>query len=244
MGHWNPWHGCHRISPGCLNCYVYRIDANYGRDASRFTLTRDYLLPAERYRAGPKKGRWKLAPEDGVVYACFSSDFFLEEADPHRGKVWDAIRLRSDVSFFIPTKRIHRFHRCIPEDWGEGWPHVTIACTMENQAMANLRLPILARSPIAHKVIIAEPLLEPIVFGPELPCAELVIAGGESGDRARVCDLEWFRGIHDQCRQAGVRFSIKQTGARFRDETGVVVAIPRSRQHEVAKAYDAWLGQS
>lgn len=23
---WNPWHGCHKISPGCANCYVYRRD--------------------------------------------------------------------------------------------------------------------------------------------------------------------------------------------------------------------------
>ena len=31
---WNPWHGCHKISPGCLNCYVYRRDEAVGRDAS------------------------------------------------------------------------------------------------------------------------------------------------------------------------------------------------------------------
>ena len=23
---WNPWHGCHKCSPGCLNCYVYYLD--------------------------------------------------------------------------------------------------------------------------------------------------------------------------------------------------------------------------
>ena len=31
---WNPWHGCRKISEGCRNCYVYRIDERHGRDAS------------------------------------------------------------------------------------------------------------------------------------------------------------------------------------------------------------------
>ncbi|MEN6461119.1 MAG: DUF5131 family protein, partial [Syntrophomonas sp.] len=34
MPTWNPWHGCHKISTGCQNCYVYRIDAQHGKDSS------------------------------------------------------------------------------------------------------------------------------------------------------------------------------------------------------------------
>ena len=34
MAEWNPWHGCRKYSPGCLNCYVYRRDAKYELDAS------------------------------------------------------------------------------------------------------------------------------------------------------------------------------------------------------------------
>ena len=31
---WNPWHGCTKLSEGCKNCYVYRLDKMYGRDPS------------------------------------------------------------------------------------------------------------------------------------------------------------------------------------------------------------------
>ena len=31
MSIWNPWHGCHKISPGCANCYVYRRDESIGK---------------------------------------------------------------------------------------------------------------------------------------------------------------------------------------------------------------------
>ncbi|MEN6339375.1 MAG: DUF5131 family protein, partial [Clostridiaceae bacterium] len=30
---WNPWHGCHKYSAGCQNCYVYRMDDRHGKDA-------------------------------------------------------------------------------------------------------------------------------------------------------------------------------------------------------------------
>lgn len=23
---WNPWHGCHKYSEGCLNCYAFLIN--------------------------------------------------------------------------------------------------------------------------------------------------------------------------------------------------------------------------
>lgn len=23
---WNPWHGCKKVSPGCKNCFVYKMD--------------------------------------------------------------------------------------------------------------------------------------------------------------------------------------------------------------------------
>ena len=73
---WNPWHGCHKISPGCLNCYVYRRDASLGKDASVVKKTGDFDLPLKRDR----QGRWKL--NESPVYTCMTSDFFLDEADP------------------------------------------------------------------------------------------------------------------------------------------------------------------
>ena len=39
-----------------------------------------------------------------------------------------------------------------------------------------------------------------------------VIAGGESGPGARPADLAWFRGLRDQCRDAGAAFFMKQVG--------------------------------
>ena len=101
---WNPWHGCHKISPGCANCYVYRRDESIGKDASIVSKTGDYDLPLKRNRYK----EFKVTPDDGTVYTCMTSDFFLEDADEWRQECWDIIRFRQDLSFHIITKRIDR----------------------------------------------------------------------------------------------------------------------------------------
>lgn len=227
---WNPWHGCHKISPGCQNCYVYRIDARHGRDSSIVTKTGNFALPLKRKRSG----EYKLSGNE-TVYTCFTSDFFLEDADDWRPEAWEMIGTRSDLHFLIVTKRIHRFRIGLPDDWGNGYENVTICCTVENQNRADFRLPIFLAAPIRHKVIICEPLLEAINLSPYLTDEiEEVSVGGESGNRARVCKYEWVLDIREQCLQSGVPFSFRQTGARF-EKNGKVYHIPRRRQHSQAK---------
>ena len=34
---WNPWHGCYKISEGCLNCYMIRRDAMFDKNSKADT---------------------------------------------------------------------------------------------------------------------------------------------------------------------------------------------------------------
>lgn len=208
---WNLWHGCHKVSAGCQNCYVYRMDAEHGRDSSVVAKTASFGLPLKRSR----DGSYKLSGGE-TVYTCFTSDFLLEDADAWRPEAWRMMRLRSDLHFFMITKRITRLARCLPPDWGNGYPNVTLCCTVENQAMADLRLPVYKDAPVRHKIIVCEPLLERIDLSSGLgDWIEKVIVGGESGKDARMCCYEWVLNIRDQCLERRVPFSFKQTGARF-----------------------------
>lgn len=231
---WNPWHGCHKISPGCKNCYVYRQDARYERDSSRVTKNKTFYLPIEKN----KNGEYKLKHEgDGIVYLCFSSDFFLEDADGWRNECWRMIRQRSDLEFLFITKRIHRFYECIPDDWGAGYDNVHICCTCENQDRADYRLPIFLDAPIKKKSIVCEPLLEEIDLSLYLSSGIIeVVAGGESGYYARPCRYDWILSLRQQCLSAGISFYFKQTGAKFIKDNRLY-NIPRRLQHsQAAKA--------
>lgn len=227
---WNPWHGCHRISEGCRHCYVFRMDSHYGRISDAVHKNRDFDLPVRKNRDGSYK-----IPSGEEVYTCFTSDFFLEDADPWREAAWQMIAQRQDLHFFMITKRIHRFGQCIPPDWGKGYPNVTICCTIENQDQADFRLPFYRAAPICHKQLVCSPLLGPIDLSPYLgDWVDRLTVGGESGSEARLCRYEWILDLRRQCMLRGIPFRFMQTGARF-ERDGIVYWIPRKFQHSQAK---------
>lgn len=231
---WNPWHGCRKISPGCMNCYVYRRDAEFGKDSSIITKTASFNLPVSRNR----KKEYKLQPDGEPVFACMTSDFFIEQADEWRPQAWNMIRERSDLDFIIITKRIHRFTDCIPKDWGKGYPNVTIMCTCEDQKRADFRLPIFLELPIVHKRIIHEPMLGPIDIRRFLASGQIeqVTCGGESGDEARICDYAWILDSWKQCVEADVSFRFKQTGANFKKGNRIYRVARKDQESQAQKA--------
>lgn len=228
---WNLWHGCHKLSTGCLHCYVYRGDSKRGIDSSVITKTKSFELPIQKKR----NGEYKIPP-GSMVYTCFTSDFFVEDADEWRAEAWEMMRIRSDLRFMMITKRIDRMQESLPKDWGNGYDNVTICCTVENQDRANYRLPIYRNVPIKQKIIICEPLLERIDLSSfDIGSwVEQVVVGGESGYDARPCNFDWIMELHDLCEAQNVSFWFKQTGARFIKD-GKLYTINRRLQHSQAR---------
>lgn len=208
---WNLWHGCHKVSEGCLHCYVFRQDEKHGINSSFVHKTKCFHLPM----AKRKDGTFKVSPGT-TLWTCFTSDFFIEEADDWRQEAWEMMKSRPDISFVFVTKRIHRANLCLPTDWEKGYDNVTIYCTVENQRQAELRLPLFGKLPARHKGIICEPILEVVNLKPWLGNGiEHVIVGGESGDNARPCNFDWVIQIRKDCIGSHVPFTFKQTGANF-----------------------------
>lgn len=128
------------------------------------------------------------------------------------------------------------------------WPlaNVWIGASVSTQTDADQRIPALLEVPAAVRFISAEPLLGPIDFvragaiewnvDGDPRCdhratagtsgvADWIIAGGESGPKARPCEIAWLRSIVRQCQDAGVPCFVKQVGARPVFEPG---AEPRT----------------
>lgn len=210
---WNPWHGCHKCSPGCANCFVYQMDKRFGRDTSKVDRVKtNFNLPIKRDR----QKNWKY-PAGSHFKLCFTSDFFIEEADQWRDECWDMIRQRKDCTFIMTTKRAERIHQCLPEDWGKGWDNITIAVSAENQAMADVRVRHLMALPIKHRYVFLSPILEYIDLTELLSYGliERVCVGGESYSGARVCDFDWVKRIYVDCKLYCTEFNFHQTGSNF-----------------------------
>lgn len=221
---WNPWYGCTKVSPGCAHCYMYR-------DKRRFGLDPETVVRSKTTFNAPLKWR-----DRALVFTCSWSDFFHEAADAWRPEAWDIIRRTPHLTYQILTKRPERIAAHLPDDWGEGWPNVWLGTSVENQRWVS-RIDHLCAVPARVRFLSCEPLLGPVDLGAalwrpmamsELPAYALndgcsdgiaprgllhwVIAGGESGPRARPMELDWARSLRRQCHTAGVAFFLKQLG--------------------------------
>lgn len=196
-GTWNPWRGCRITSPGCWGCYVYRDMPRFGLDPTSITRSKTtFRQPL----------RWK---KPHLIFTCSWSDYFIEEADEWRDEAWAIIRNTPQHTYQVLTKRPHRIKGHLPADWPMA--NVWLGVTVENKEHGLPRMDILREIPASVRFISAEPLLEDL--GPiNLTGFNWVIAGGESGRKARRMKPEWPSNIRDQCIAAGVPFFFKQWG--------------------------------
>jgi protein gp37 len=95
-----------------------------------------------------------------------------------------------------------------------GLSNVWLGVSIENQATAEARIPLLLRTPAAIRFVSYEPALEPVDFNAWLRRGiDWLIIGGESGPGARPFDVQWAERTIEQCKAAGVACFTKQMGA-------------------------------
>ena len=212
---WNPIVGCERVSPGCAHCYAERM-------ARRQTFMRpgcEYCEVIEENgrwngrtvevpSAWDKPLRWRTPRQ---VFVCSMGDVFHESVPfAWVDRVLGIAARTPQHTYQILTKRPERIARCLPHDWGDGWPNVWLGVSIELQEYL-YRKRILASLPARLRFISAEPLLGPIHLG-ALELIGWVITGGESGPEARPMNPDWVRSLRDQCVEAGLPFFHKQNG--------------------------------
>ena len=223
---WNPWHGCRKYSEGCDNCYMFYQDEQRDKDGSIiYKVKTNFNLPLKKDR----QGNFKIKSGD-QVRVCMTSDFFLEEADAWRDEVWDMIRVRSDVHFWLLTKRAGRIKECLPWDWLNGWDNVSINVTAENQERADERIPILLSIPAKHKGVMVAPFIGKVSIEKYLSAGQIetVLADGENYEGARPLHYEWVKLLYKQCVRYGVPFRFFGTGDVF---------IKDEKEYHICKAY-------
>jgi protein gp37 len=109
-------------------------------------------------------------------------------------------------------------------------PRVWLGVSVEDQATADERIPLLLQTPAAVRFVSYEPALGPVDFRCLAPFDDFhtdaldtpdptrrlnwLIVGGESGPDARDFYLAWARSAIAQCKPAGISVFIKQVGAR------------------------------
>lgn len=200
-------------------------------------------------------------PRRPRVFSASLADWLDDEVDV----VWfldflDLVRQCDNLNWLLLTKRPQNWsqrmtaayvesfarHEAELSNWIRNWidgsapDNIWLGTTVENQAMADERIPKLTNIPAKIRFLSCEPLLGPVDLqypeslfpgGPAHCCSgaecgcqgqpidppliygiNWVIAGGESGKEARPMHPDWARGIRLDCEGNHVPFLFKQWG--------------------------------
>ena len=253
---WNPVTGCTKVSQGCKHCYAERdfprVYAKTGRKFVDIALHQDRLDKPLRWTK-PRmifvNSMSDLFHEDvpdsfidqvfAVMALCPQHTFQVLTKRPERMREY-ASKLR-ERSLEVAQRAVWLGIWDDPEaaaadtvsalDAGFA-PNVWLGVSVEDQATANVRIPLLLETPAAIRWISYEPALGPIDFGgkwskqvgrkaiggPVPPnfysFLNWIVVGGESGPGARPFDIEWARSTVRQCKATRTPVFIKQLGAK------------------------------
>jgi protein gp37 len=234
---WNFLRGCSRVSEGCRNCYAEAVAARFsGFDDKGKELP--YFGLAQMVNGKPRwTGSVRVIPhlisqpqrwtKPRKIFVNSMSDLFHEKVpEDVLDHAFSVMQLANQHTYQILTKRPERMldymRRKHPRAGDGPWfNHIWLGVSVEDQKTADERIPLLLETPAAVRWISAEPLLGPVnlcqVYGRDRSAVldlDWVVVGGESGARARLCNVEWLRSIVDQCRKAGTAVFVKQLGVQ------------------------------
>jgi protein gp37 len=222
---WNPNTGCDKVSPGCDNCYAlvmarrlramgnpkYQCDGNPVSSGSGFGLSchGDTLeLPFS----------WKRPRR---VFVNSMSDLFHPGVpDSFIKAVWESMAEAGWHTFQVLTKRPKRMAKLLSTAGFPTLPNVWLGTSIESEGFM-FRARHLRETPAHVRFLALEPLLGPLP-NLELEGIDWVVTGSESGLGARAMELDWVRGIRDECIRSGVAFFFKQS----RSSDGRRIRVP------------------
>ena len=235
--------GCTPVSEGCARCYARAIYERFGKDFGEVRLNDQALM---------RLGHWKPKPpwkrERPMCFVCDTGDLFHDDVPfEFIGRAMNTFFSKPEIDWQILTKRPARMleffgwygQQSIRETGiyaffdpfgpgaltkGSGIPrNIWIGVSVENQARADERIPLLLQSLAEVRFVSVEPMLERIDLSAYLPRLSWVIAGAESGPNRRPFDVAWAGDLYEQCREAGVAFFGKQASGL---KPGVPLELP------------------
>jgi protein gp37 len=206
---WNPVTGCSRVSEGCRNCYAERMAK---RLAGRCGYPEDnpFRVTVHPERLDDDKSPFSIKRPSRIFVGSMTDLFHQDVPDTFLRSILHLIRECDWHTFMILTKRPERMRDFM--EVNDVVSNLLLGVSVEDQQIAEKRVPPLLETKAAWRFVSYEPALGPVDFSPYLSGLDWIIAGGETGPGARPAHPDWFRAVRDRCIAADVPFFFKQWG--------------------------------
>ncbi|MBV9784972.1 MAG: phage Gp37/Gp68 family protein [Acidisphaera sp.] len=212
---WNPVTGCTKVTAGCDNCYAARFSERFrGVPGHPFESGFDLTLRPERIS---QPFLWR---RPRMIFVNSMSDLFQKNVPrDFIDRVFETMEAADWHVFQVLTKRSSLMRDYLRRRYRGASPptQIWLGVSVED-GRARARIEHLRQAPAKIRFLSIEPLIAPIGTM-NLDGIHWVIAGGESGPKARPISADWVREVRDQCAHQGVAFFFKQWGG-IRPKTG------------------------
>jgi len=216
----NPWWGCVKVSPGCAHCYAETLSNRYQHDV--WGKGKPHRELSEHNWSKPLTWeRQAIKQNTRLKVFCASMADVFEVSDNEEtnimmhkatNRLWKIIESTPHLDWLLLTKRPENVRGMVPYQclYIKQWPkNVWIGTSVENQHFADIRIPQLHDIPAPIRFLSCEPLLGPIDLS-QFTRISWIIAGAESGHKARPMSEEWVRSLKNQCVERNIPFFYKQ----------------------------------
>ena len=218
---WNPIRMlCSSISAGCTNCWHLRMAHRMASNPlipSGLRTIYDGKSSATAWLDAEELDAPRRRKKPTVIAVQFMGDLCHDRINvAHRAAVWRVMVEERRHTFLVLTKRPENLWRLA--EWGRlaGLSpmvpdNIWLGVSVEDQAAADERIPLLLQTPAAKHWVSVEPMLGPVDLkgqakGYGFGWVDWVVCGAETGPHKRPCRPEWIDSLRSQCKAAGVRF--------------------------------------
>lgn len=220
--------GCTPCSPGCAHCWL--------EDMARFGNYPEGVVDAKGKWTGkivlhPERLEILLRAKKPRVFTVWSDLLHEDVPEAFIDLFLDYVAACPQHIILVVTKRPQnieqKFYGWSPETTcrklggGDYLENLWYLVTVESQAQADIRFPLVHRINAAKRGILYEPALGPVDFKKaahdymcgligypvtKYPGIDFLIAGPETGRHRRPADISWFRSARAQAQAAGIPY--------------------------------------
>lgn len=168
-----------------------------------------------------------IFPDNSYVYINEQYDFFDNKFKEYTDEIWQLIKKRNKVLFYIFIDNINLID--LPEDWGAGYGNVVFVFRT-NSIDLNSKIEKFDNIKSLNKILYINSLECECQLSINVNSIQLIVAEGKD----KLCDFKWAKDLKEYCNKNQISFIFRSIGDifKFNDK---IYKVSKEKQQQQAK---------
>lgn len=230
---WNVVCGCSKSSLACMNCTAEMEMARcYTKEMREEVLDMEDRRPKWNGKSIFIESEYDIPAQHrgAMIYVALLGDLFSNGVKREWiDRVFAKMLCNPQNNYQILTRKVARLHDYLSDSGLHDrltaemakhdhiyhdaklnlhFPGIIFCTSIEDQASADARLPVLADCDVLHRGVYAEPLIDFVTLTDYLIELDWVLIGADHSRNPMPCEIEWMIDMANECRSFQVPFMV------------------------------------